>query len=60
MWVMHFGHCACDIFPSYILFEYNCKFYPYLIWHGELKKVEPIGVPLHDDLLEVLQVLKYR
>ena len=33
---------------------------PYLIRHGELKEVEPIGVPLHDDLLEVLQVLKYR
>ena len=30
----------------------------YLVWHGELEEVESVGVPLHDDLLQVLQVLK--
>ena len=24
---------------------------PYLIRHGELKEIKPVGVPLHDDLL---------
>ena len=36
----------------------DVPFSPYLIRHGELKEVQPVGVPLHDDLLEVLQVLK--
>ena len=45
-------------FPQEYNFDINVLFFPYLIRHGELKEVQPVGIPLHDNLLEMLQVLK--
>ena len=60
-----FNECYCVISEEWISINFpNSICYmlvllpSYLVWHGELEEVESVGVPLHDDLLQVLQVLK--